>query len=79
MMNSEMCDGNNRFLHGMLEGICCVATTSKLTSLIRLDPVKIRVALPAADPPDNANDTTFQPRHPGQRAFSCACCGTENT
>ncbi len=29
---------------------------------IRLDPVKSRVALPAADPPDNANDLTGRPR-----------------
>jgi len=30
-------------------------------SAIRLDPVKFRVALPAADPPDNANDHTDCP------------------
>ena len=30
--------------------------------LIRLDPVKSRVALPAADPPDNAHDTKLTSR-----------------
>jgi hypothetical protein len=44
-----------------------------LSRAIRLDPVKFRVALPAADPPDNANDQTVRPAD--ARAVATVYCG----
>ncbi|TPL32276.1 hypothetical protein FJ949_23710 [Mesorhizobium sp. B2-4-1] len=45
--------------------------------IIRLDPVKIRVALPAADPPDHATETIVN-QPPGRRQI-IRFCGTSSS